>query len=301
MIKHVLPQPREAEVKELFKRLGFRNLLKRFAAFDRFESLDKAEETADIPVLDTLSANDIEDKYVAVAFTYERVASDLRAAALSIAVEAGVFAVPADEIGFWLAALTRAKAVLTEDGKSLYKAVKYAGCTDLPVFDVTLAAYLLEPTRAAYGLTYLSEAFGLPFHEDGSSEERRLGSCASFILSLRGPLSTALDAKGLTDLYTSVEAPLVRTLAIMELNGFAVNKERLEEMKGELSQEADGLENKIYDLAGESFNINSTKQLGVILFEKWACPSLRRQRPDILRTRPYWKNWPGRAKSLSPS
>ena len=98
-----LPQPREAEVKELFKRLGFRNLLKRFAAFDRFESLDRAEEAADIPVLNTLSVNDIEDKYVAVAFTYERIAADFRAAALSIAVEAGVFAVPADEIDFWLA------------------------------------------------------------------------------------------------------------------------------------------------------------------------------------------------------
>lgn len=295
-----LPQPREAEVKELFKRLGFRNLLKRFAAFDRFESLDRAEEAADIPVLNTLSVNDIEDKYVAVAFTYERIAADFRAAALSIAVEAGVFAVPADEIDFWLAALAQAKAVLTEDGKSLYKAAKYAGCADLPVFDVTLAAYLLEPTRTAYGLTYLSEAFGLPFHEDSSSEERRLGSCASFILSLRGPLSAALDAKGLTDLYTSVEAPLVRTLAVMELNGFAVNKERLEEMKGELSQEADGLENRIYDLAGESFNINSTRQLGVILFEKMGLPVIKKTKTGYSTDSSVLEELAGQSEIIEP-
>ena len=80
----------------------------------------------------------------------------------------------------------------------------------------------------------------------------------------------------LTDLYASIEEPLVRTLAVMEMNGFTVDTERLMAMKSELSTQADALEEAIYDDAGETFNISSPKQLGVILFEKLKLPVIKK-------------------------
>ena len=271
-----LPQPREEEVKEIFKRLGFRSLLKRFAAFARFENPEKEEDAAELTFLEDFTPQALDGAVAAVAAVYEKLPGAMRAKSLAVAVENGVYYVSGEAVGVWLRALAKADTVFSEDGKSLYKAAKYAGAATPPLFDVTLAAYLLDPTRTTYGLTYLSELFGLPFREDKRDEAHQLGSCAAFILSLRTAEMEALEDKRLADLYRRIEAPLVRTLAVMEDNGFAVNRDRLEAMKAEFSREADALETEIYDLAGTSFNINSTKQLGVILFEKMGLPALKK-------------------------
>ena len=86
----------------------------------------------------------------------------------------------------------------------------------------------------------------------------------------------SLELAGLTILYDTIEIPLIHTLAVMEMNGFTVDTERLMDMERELSLEADKLEEEIYDDAGETFNINSTKQLGVILFEKLGLPVIKK-------------------------
>mgnify|MGYP000267244864 CR=1 FL=1 len=85
-----------------------------------------------------------------------------------------------------------------------------------------------------------------------------------------------MDKASLTQLYDTIEEPLIHTLAVMEMNGFTVDTDRLMTMKSELSRQADALEEAIYDDAGETFNINSPKQLGVILFEKLQLPVIKK-------------------------
>ena len=271
-----LPHPREGEVRDLFKQLGFRNLLKRFAAFDRFTFLEQAEETVTLKQLEELKARDVKGQTVALAAHYENTPGHSKISTLTLAVEGGVYEVKSEDIGQWLTVLEDSETVVTADGKSLYKAALCVGIGALPVYDVTLAAYLLDPTRTAYGLTYLSEVFGHPLNEVKGEAQNETANEAAFVYSLYGPVQQALEEKGLSSLFETIESPLERTLAVMELNGFTVNRERLEEMKADLSREADALETEIYDLAGESFNINSTKQLGVILFEKMGLPVIKK-------------------------
>ena len=77
-------------------------------------------------------------------------------------------------------------------------------------------------------------------------------------------------------LWHDLEIPLAKVLVQMELKGIKVQRERLEKMEAELQGQLDDIEEKIYELAGEKFNINSPKQLGVILFEKLELPVIKK-------------------------
>lgn len=272
------PQPRQADVADLFKSLGFRNLLERFAAFDRFSHLDNGSESeeAAVTTVDAPSADSLKGKTVAVAAEFDDHQPVPGLTGLAMATEEGAFTVPEKDYKAYLAALPDAKAVITADGKNLTKAVSAVASGRLPLKDIILAAYLLDPTRTSYGLTYISETFDVSLQEPADDDVQRLISDAAFALAVWPKVETPLNEASLNDLYVSIEEPLVRTLAIMEMNGFTVDTERLMAMKSELSTQADALEEEIYDDAGETFNISSPKQLGVILFEKLKLPVIKK-------------------------
>lgn len=273
------PQPRQADVAELFKSLGFRNLLERFAAFDRFVHLESGADAAAAPVVEAIEAplaDSLKDQIVAVAAEFDDHQPIPALTGLSMATEKGAFTVPPEGYGDYLSVLPQAKAVITADGKNLTKAVSAVASGRLPLKDIILAAYLLDPTRTSYGLTYISETFDVNLQEPADDEAKRLVSDAAFALSVWPKVEEKMGEASLTDLYASIEEPLVRTLAVMEMNGFTVDTERLMAMKSELSTQADALEEAIYDDAGETFNISSPKQLGVILFEKLKLPVIKK-------------------------
>ena len=272
-----LPQPRKEDVSALFRSLGFKNMLARFAAFDRFASLADEEPAQDVSLqlLDDLQPQDLAGQVVAVEGVYEPAAPLPVLKALAIAGNQGVFVVPAGREGEYLRALADAALVVTSQGKQLVKAASPYTDKRLPLADIILAAYLLDPTRTAYGLAYLSEKFAVPLQE-GGDEGLRLAGDAQFSFDVWPKAAEALELAGLTTLYDTIEIPLIHTLAVMEMNGFTVDTERLMDMERELSLEADKLEEEIYDDAGETFNINSTKQLGVILFEKLGLPVIKK-------------------------
>lgn len=273
------PQPRQADVAELFKSLGFRNLLERFAAFDRFAHLESGADAAAAPVVEAIEAplaDSLKDQIVAVAAEFDDHQPIPALTGLSMATEKGAFIVPPEGYGDYLSVLPQAKAVITADGKNLTKAVSAVASGRLPLKDIILAAYLLDPTRTSYGLTYISETFDVNLQEPADDEAKRLVSDAAFALSVWPKVEEKMGEASLTDLYASIEEPLVRTLAVMEMNGFTVDTERLMAMKSELSTQADALEEAIYDDAGETFNISSPKQLGVILFEKLKLPVIKK-------------------------
>ena len=272
-----LPQPRKEDVSALFRSLGFKNMLARFAAFDRFASLADEETAQDVSLqlLEDLQLQDLAGQIVAVEGVYEPATPLPVLKALAIAGNQGVFVVPAGREGEYLCALADAALVVTSQGKQLVKAASPYTDKRLPLADIILAAYLLDPTRTAYGLAYLSEKFAVPLQE-GGDEALRLAGDAQFSFDVWPKAAEALELAGLTTLYDTIEIPLIHTLAVMEMNGFTVDTERLMDMERELSLEADKLEEEIYDDAGETFNINSTKQLGVILFEKLGLPVIKK-------------------------
>ena len=139
-------------------------------------------------------------------------------------------------------------------------------------FDATVAAYLLNPLKNDH--TYEDVAREqLNLMIDGKTDEMKR-SCYEAYTAFAAvqPLTEKLKETGMYELFTDIEMPLLFTLYHMEQVGIRVEAEELKEYGERLGTRIVELEKEIYELAGETFNINSPKQLGVILFEKMALP-----------------------------
>ena len=154
------------------------------------------------------------------------------------------------------------------------------------VFDAGVAAYLLNPLKSSYTCEDLAKEYQggkmIPSKEEllGKASLRKaweedlegLSSYACYtaetVLSCMAPLKKALEETGMWKVYTQIELPLIFTLDSMEKAGIQVKGEELKAYGDKLAVRIQELEQMIYQQAGEEFNINSPKQLGVILFEK---------------------------------
>ena len=96
---------------------------------------------------------------------------------------------------------------------------------------------------------------------------------AAELPEMRMMQQTDLNRMGATELLRDIELPLVETLSAMEVLGIQVDLPGLDRMEGEIARRIQTLLKEIYDLSGESFNVNSTKQLGTVLFEKLGLPA----------------------------
>lgn len=145
--------------------------------------------------------------------------------------------------------------------------------------DTAVMAYLLDPGEGKYlledlVLRYLSLEVRSPDVEegtldfDGEAGLEETGRRAAAVLQLSDVLAQALEARELTELYARIEQPLVRVLAKMEDAGIAIDRKFLDQLSAELNKECDALMRRIWGHAGEEFNVNSTPQLRVVLFEK---------------------------------
>ncbi|MCD8089918.1 MAG: DNA polymerase I, partial [Clostridiales bacterium] len=153
-------------------------------------------------------------------------------------------------------------------------------------FDTMIGAYVLNPTASGYDYSQIGRDFlnrRLPSLEDvtgkGKSrtpyyklEDEKLtelfGNFVSVIADSFGPMNKKIADLGMKGLYYEIELPLIYVLADMETAGMKVDKNELEEFSQRLDKKLSELVEEIYFAAGEEFNINSPKQLGVILFEK---------------------------------
>lgn len=169
------------------------------------------------------------------------------------------------------------------DSKKLYHICQLRQTTlSAKLFDVLIAAYLLDPTAAAYPLDglaekYLNQAIILPIGDKEMMYKPEFAVWASKLVGqLQLPLADALAQSGLDRLFEQVELPLVETLSAMEVTGIKIDKDYLKDMAISIAEKIDQLVGEIYLLAGENFNINSTKQLGVILFEKLQLPIIKK-------------------------
>ena len=154
------------------------------------------------------------------------------------------------------------------------------------VFDTALAAYLLDATAGSYDLqrlfvSYFNEELPKPLYlekeafsllGDAAQAEASFDSYAAAVDALYDLLASKLKELDMWELFETAELPLCRVLAEMELAGCRVDARALAEFGEMLSRRAAELEQNIYDMAGESFNINPPKQLGEILFGKLGLP-----------------------------
>lgn len=132
-------------------------------------------------------------------------------------------------------------------------------------FDALIAAYVLDPTGRDYSLDALCEKYGL----NGKA-------CSLF--GIEHEQMKAIKENGLKDVFYGIETPLIKVLYDMETEGFTVDLNALNELSRNYGQRIDTLTEEIYTLCNGVFNINSTKQLGEVLFEKLKLPTVKKKK-----------------------
>ncbi len=159
-----------------------------------------------------------------------------------------------------------------KDAYTLFKKLKIK--MNHVIFDVNLAAYLLEPTDGKLSLGDLTlktlSSSRIPEDTQGKIYLGRK------LFDLYDKFRIDLEETDLHKLYYDVEFPLTEILSDMEIEGFNVNQDLLEEMTIRFKEDIEELEKEIHAMAGEEFNLNSPKQLGVILFEKLELPVIKK-------------------------
>lgn len=152
--------------------------------------------------------------------------------------------------------------------KGIYREILKSQPDVLPFYDIEVAQYVIDPSTSEYTLQDIfSRYIGMRADDNGL--------CVTFVSRMRDIVSAQLEitqSHGQHELLYNIEFPLTVVLADMENCGFYVDRAALERYSIRLAGQIDSLEKRIYFLAGEHFNINSPKQLGVILFEKLKLP-----------------------------
>ncbi len=153
-----------------------------------------------------------------------------------------------------------------------------------------VAAYLLNPLKSDYDYEDVArEQLGLLIDEKTEESTKACYEAYTAYMAVE-PLNRKMEETGMTKLFREIEMPLVFTLYEMEQAGIHVEGEALKAYGDQLGNRIVELEKEIYDMAGETFNINSPKQLGVILLKNWKCRMPRRPRPGILQQQMCWKS-----------
>ena len=157
---------------------------------------------------------------------------------------------------------------ILHDCKSTWHALDNLGLgAPRAVFDTALAAYDLNPSASDYPVSKLATNFLGMNVDDGDA-----AGCAEAVWKLREVMTGELKELGMEQLYFDIELPLCDVLYRMEREGIAVDRNTLTAFGQMLTQRIDECEKLIYSYSGEPFNINSPKQLGVVLFEKLGLP-----------------------------
>ncbi len=248
----VLLPPDRSELREMFRRFEFRNLLGRVDILDeavpaqamRMPGTEVAWREGEFPEVTGRAALAIRDAHFALAREDD-----------------GVI------VGSWDAALERRldrADLIAHDFKSLPR------LTMEPAEDTMLLAYLIEPGRAAYELDDLAAEYGvepIPAPE-ADDETAALVRHAEIPRRLAPTMLARVRERGAEDLYRNIELPLTAVLAAMEDAGVKIDTYRMGEITARLADRLEELESKAYELAGEEFMLGSTQQVARILFEK---------------------------------
>ncbi len=258
---------------ELVRKWEFRSLIPRFSA----ESAEE-EEGFVLPLW-----KEVEDLYL-----FSIVAKDARAQGefalllkeeeeekvvyLALSAER-LYRIPFSVFQEKAASLFEGSKVYTLDAKKEMHLCREMAVAE--VYDLSLAAYLLNPLKDSYFYDDLARDYLsliLPGEKEWK-EKKEIGICQALVCwKAKDVLFEKLREEELWKLYREVELPLIRVLFSMEESGIRVDREKLLSYGKVLREKIDGLQKEIYQMAGETFNLNSPQQLGIILFEKMGIP-----------------------------
>ena len=239
-----------AELYRLFQKLEFVRLIDKYGLRGAEQELPKTQAKAEkLPRVDTLP----EDGTPCAVY----VAAD---GSLGVAWDKGVTALTPLEAQMGVTV----NAKVCHDAKTAMHALSELGIGfDEFDFDTALAAYDLNPSQSDYPVSKLATNFLGTTVDDGDA-----AGCAEAIWLLRPILERELQENGMEQLYREIELPLCGVLYRMEKAGIAIDEAQLQQFGQMLSQRIADCEKLIFSYSGEAFNINSTRQLGTLLFEK---------------------------------
>jgi DNA polymerase-1 len=244
----VLAPPDRSQLKEIFRRFEFRNLL------GRVDDLDEA-----------LPAAPVEVSGVDVDWREGELEPVVGPAALAVEGDRFALAREGEEVvvGPWapeLSARLRDAALVVHDAKAARLEA---------VDDTLLMAYLIDPGRSAYLLDDLAAEYGVELVPRPAADEETaaLVRRAAATERLDPQLRARIAERGLDPLYRTVELPLTKVLADMEDVGVRIDTYRMGEITARLAERVEELEARAHELAGEEFMLGSTQQVARILFE----------------------------------
>ncbi|WP_461206299.1 DNA polymerase I [Clostridium sp. DL1XJH146] len=140
------------------------------------------------------------------------------------------------------------------------------------IFDIEVAAYLIEPSTKSYAIKDIANTNSFDTMEEDKIDILEL----AYMDSLYNEYITKLKEANMEELFYNVEMPLIKVLSEMEFNGFKVDRKILDDLGEKLKIEIENTEKVIFEYSDEKFNINSPKQLGKILFEKLDLPVIKK-------------------------
>ncbi|MGE6628919.1 DNA polymerase I [Bacillus sp. NPDC077027] len=287
--------PKMDRVIALFKELGFNTLLER---------VGESPETNEPEVFDSLevvACKELTDDILTdrAALVVEQLGENYHEAEMigfAIHNENGAFfikkedALQSDAFKQWAQDEKKKKWVF--DSKRAVVALRWHDVNLKGVnYDVLLASYVVNPQKSYDDVASVAKEYGLHVaHPDetvygkGAKQaipdeeelKNHLGRKAAAITALHDLTLEALENNDQHELYEDLELPLALILGEMESLGVKVDIHRLEKMGEELTRKLKEYEETIHRLAGETFNINSPKQLGVILFDKLGLPAIKK-------------------------
>jgi DNA polymerase-1 len=203
---------------------------------------------------------------------------------------------PHDKVKEFLKEVVGARRFGGHNLKFDIKFLKRAGIEpEYPAFDTMIEAYVLNPNEKRFNLDEMALKFlgykmmsydevmqgALPLFAGDFSyvpvERAARYSCEDADMSLRihNKLYPLIYSNEMVELYEKIELPLVSVLAQMELNGVFFDTKYLSSLSLEMEKKLSSLSQRIFEIAGEPFNLNSPKQVGYILFEKLKLPAMK--------------------------
>ncbi len=257
--RNLRKEPKRRELYELFVRLEFQKLIDRY----HLRGAEFEEETEEVTFVPCTCEN--------AEFTDELLREFAKAQHVAVLVEEDTVTVHHEGKSYRFACLDERLfsdevKKITHNAKPLMRRLLEKGMSaDGFIFDTAVAAYLLDATRGKYELQQVANDY---LHTSAAD--------ASAIAALYPILREKLSAQGIDKLYYEVELPLCYVLAQMETDGVRVDKQALHDFGQMLSQRISECEALIYSYSEERFNINSTKQLGELLFDKLGLPPVKK-------------------------
>ena len=249
------------ELYQLFQKLEFVKLIDKYGLRGADLVTPKTEKKVSaLPKVDAIDEN------ATLAAVY--IAPD---GSLGVAWESGVCAMTPLEAQMGAALPGGAKYIFHDSKTAMHTLDDMGLGYGETAFDTALAAYDLNPSQSDYPVSKLATNFLGVTVDDGDA-----AACAEALFHLYPVLDAELSKQGMLKLYYEIELPLCKVLLGMEKRGIAIDEAQLQQFGLMLGQRIEDCEKLIYSYAEETFNINSTKQLGQLLFEKLGLPPVKK-------------------------